>query len=169
MIGALPRLQRNARLRDAVWLASGLTILANSRPYEGLILGVAAAIALVVWMAVREGPNFPSSGAAIVMSADRHARRGGGATGYYYYRVTGSPFRMTYQVNRGCIPKRPISCGRAPRPEPVYHHPVMRDFYQREFRVFQESRTLAWFLRGLAKKSGRPGTFILGPFLLFHC
>ena len=56
VVGAMPRLQRHARVRDAVWLASGLAILANSRPYEGLVLNLAVACALVFWLA---GPRRP--------------------------------------------------------------------------------------------------------------
>ena len=84
------------------------------------------------------------------------------ATGYYYYRVTGDAFRMTYQVNRGIYSEAPYFLWQAPRPEPVYHHPVMRDFYQREFQVFQESRTLGGFLRDLAEKIWFSWKFYLG-------
>jgi hypothetical protein len=38
VIGALPRVKKHARTRDAVILALGLAILANTRPYEGFIL-----------------------------------------------------------------------------------------------------------------------------------
>lgn len=84
------------------------------------------------------------------------------ATGYYYYRVTGSPFRMTYQVNRGLYSQAPYFLWQEPRPEPVYHHPVMRDFYQREFRVFQESQTLPGFLHELVRKIWSLWKFYLG-------
>ena len=85
------------------------------------------------------------------------------ATGYYYYRVTGSPFRMTYQVNRGRYSQAPYFLWQEPRPEPVYHHPVMRDFYQREFRVFQESQTLPGFLHESVGKIWSSWDFYLGP------
>ena len=55
-VGALPRLQRKCKVRDAVWLALGLVILADSRPYEGLLLGLAVATALLLWLA---GPRRP--------------------------------------------------------------------------------------------------------------
>ena len=152
VMGALPRLQRQGKVRDAVWSGFGLAILANSRPYEGLVLGLAVAIALAIWLAGPRRPIFRSCCARscplLVMLAVAAV-----ATGYYYYRVTGSPFRMTYQINRGTYSQAPYFLWQQPRPEPLYHHPVMRDFYQREFQVFQESRTLAGFLRNLAREN----------------
>ena len=56
VVGALPRLRRYGRLRDAIWLALGLAILANSRPYEGFILGVAAATELIIWLSGARRP-----------------------------------------------------------------------------------------------------------------
>jgi hypothetical protein len=152
VLGALPRLQRHARLRDAVWLGLGLAILANSRPYEGFILGLAAATALIMWVAGPRQPELPVVLRRVAMPLVVILGITAVATGYYYARVTGSPFRMTYQVNRGAYSQAPYFLWQEPRPEPVYHHPLMRDFYRREFRVFQESRTLSGFLRELGRK-----------------
>ncbi len=62
--------------------------------------------------------------------------------GYYYWRVTGSPFRMTYQVNRETYATAPYFLWESPRPEPAYRHEVMRDFYRWELARFEEYRTL---------------------------
>jgi hypothetical protein len=70
---------------------------------------------------------------------------------------------MTYQVNRSTYSQAPYFLWQAPRPEPLYHHPVMRDFYQREFRVFQESRTFTGFLRDLGEKIWFSWKYYLGP------
>ena len=47
LIGALPRIVKNDRIRDALILALGVAVLANSRPYEGLILTLSAAGSLI--------------------------------------------------------------------------------------------------------------------------
>ena len=49
VLGALPRLTRYARIQDGVLLAVGILILANSRPYEGLLLCIPVAAALTYW------------------------------------------------------------------------------------------------------------------------
>src|SRR5207244_3194131 len=54
------------------------------------------------------------------------------STGYYYYRVTGNPFRMTYLVNRDTYAITPYFLFQSPRPEPAYHHAAMREFYRWE-------------------------------------
>jgi hypothetical protein len=162
VVGALPRLQRHIRPRDAVCLALGLAILANSRPYEGFILGLAVAIALIIWLIGSRRPELSIVFRRVVVPLIVILAATALATGYYYYRVTGSPFRMTYQVNRGLYSQAPYFLWQEPRPEPVYHHPVMRDFYQREFRVFQESRTLNGFLRNLGGKILSSWKFYLG-------
>jgi ABC-type uncharacterized transport system permease subunit len=40
IFGALPRIMKKQRRRDALWLALGLAILANSRPFEGLVVSL---------------------------------------------------------------------------------------------------------------------------------
>jgi hypothetical protein len=87
------------------------------------------------------------------------------ATGYYYHRVTGNAFRMTYQVNRGTYATAPYFLWQSPRPEPQYHHAVMRDFYRWELQKFESYRTL----RGLASRNWDKlfglWQFYLGPVL----
>jgi len=163
VIGSLPRLQRHARVRDAIWLGLGIALLANSRPYEGLVLSLAVAGALVFWLAGPRRPEISVLTLRIAAPLLVVLAVAAVATGYYYYRVTGSPFRMTYQINRGAYSQAPYFLWQQPRPEPLYHHPAMRDFYQREFRVFQESRTLAGFLRELGKKIWSSWKFYVGP------
>ncbi len=87
------------------------------------------------------------------------------ATGYYYDRVTGNPLRMTYQVNRLTYSRAPYFLWQGPRPEPVYRHAVMRQFYQREFSVYEKSRTLMGFLHNSGEKIWSLWDFYLGPVL----
>src|SRR5262245_28694272 len=44
VLGALPRLKRRARKRDAVMMALGFAIMANTRPYEGFIFSLPIAV-----------------------------------------------------------------------------------------------------------------------------
>src|SRR4029077_8548851 len=58
VLGALPRIVRFERTSDASLMGLGLAILANSRPYEGLIFSLPVGIALFVWVFHKEGQSF---------------------------------------------------------------------------------------------------------------
>jgi hypothetical protein len=163
-VGALPRLRRDAKLRDGIWLALGLAILANSRPYEGLILALAVTT-LIPWRADKRRPKVSIARRRVVVPIVIVLTLTAVATGYYYHRVTGSAFRLTYRVNRGMYSQAPYFLWQASRPEPIYHHVVMREFYQREFRVYQRSHTLEGFFRNTGEKIWFLWDFYLGPVL----
>lgn len=142
VVGALPRVERYQRVTDAVVIAIGLAILANSRPYEGLVFSLPIAAGLEGWMFGKSRPAFSASFSRVVLPIVLALALAGAGMGYYYWRVTGSPFRMTYQVNRGTYATAPYFLWQPPRPEPVYRHAVMRDFYRWELERFEEYRTL---------------------------
>ncbi|MGC2183991.1 MAG: hypothetical protein WA637_11970 [Terriglobales bacterium] len=142
VLGALPRVEKYARVSDALVMAAGLAILANSRPYEGLVFSLPVAAALAIWMLGRSRPAFSVSLSRVVLPIVLVLATTGAGMGYYYWRVTGSPFRMTYQVNRETYATAPYFLWESPRPEPVYRHAVMRDFYRWELARFEEYRTL---------------------------
>jgi len=50
VLGALPRLKRSGRMADALLLALGVAILANSRPYEGMVFCLPVAVAVAAWI-----------------------------------------------------------------------------------------------------------------------
>ena len=55
--------------------------------------------------------------------------------GYYFWRVTGSPFRMPYQVEREAYAVAPYFLWQSPRPIPKYHHEVLgKMFVDAEFK-----------------------------------
>ncbi len=142
VLGALPRMEKYARVSDALVMAAGLAVLANSRPYEGLVFSLPVAAALGIWMLGSSRPAFSVSLRHVVLPIVLVLAATGAGMGYYYWRVTGSPFRMTYQVNRETYATAPYFLWESPRPEPVYRHAVMRDFYRWELARFEEYRTL---------------------------
>ncbi|MGH9547273.1 MAG: hypothetical protein ACRD23_18855 [Terriglobales bacterium] len=163
VLGALPRLKKHARIRDALIMATGLAILANSRPYEGLVFSLPIAAALVIWIWGKRRPAFSVSFGRVVLPILLFLAATGTGMGYYYWRVTGSPFRMTYQVNRGTYATAPYFLWQSPRPERVYHHAVMRDFYRWELQRFMQYRTLAGAARLTWDKVAGSWKFYCGP------
>ena len=122
-------------------------MMANSRPYEGLVFSIAVAAGLLVWLKGRRLPPWPRLLWRVVPARHVRAYRRGGATGYYYWRVTGSPLRMTYAVNRETYAVVPYFLFFSKRAVPEYHHAVMRDYYAGwEVRQFDEAHTLAGFV-----------------------
>ena len=165
VLGSLPRLKKYLRVRDAVIMALGLTILANSRPYEGLVFSLPVAVAMVIWMTGRDRPEPKLVLSHVVLPILLVLVTSGALTGYYYYRVTGSPFRMTYQVNRGTYATAPYFLWQSPRPEPEYHDVVMRDFYRWELRQFEQNRTWRGALSRTFDKLVSSWKFYFGPLL----
>jgi len=166
VLGALPRIMRTAQVRHGVFMALGVSILANSRPYEGLWVCVPAAIALLWWTATQTqlsrstlARRALAPGALLLVVA--------AFMGYYNYRVFGNVFTLPYQVNRATYAVAPIFLWKTPLPEPIYRHRVMRDFYVKaELAEFKNTQTPSGFVRGAAKKIGIVFFFFFGAAML---
>src|SRR3989442_13704156 len=104
--------------------------MANSRRYEGLVLTIGIAVALPFWLKKKKLPpaGFPLRS---VLPAATILILSVGAMGYYYWRDTGSPFRMNYAVNRQTYALASYFICFSLRPVPQYHPPVIRDYYAR--------------------------------------
>lgn len=119
--GALPRIVRYQRARDAVFMAIGLLILANCRPYEGLVISIPAAIVLLVWILRHHRSQWTTDFRKTVLPIMAVLTCAGVWMGYYNYRVTGDPLRMPYQVwleKRGYGLDRVVGLSRLDTPEP---------------------------------------------------
>ncbi|HLK47247.1 MAG TPA: hypothetical protein VKT49_03880 [Bryobacteraceae bacterium] len=162
VLGALPRITRRPSVLDSSLLALGVIILANSRPYEGFVLCLPVAgflLAAVLkqrsWKPVLLRTVLP---AAIVLAL------GGAATCHYYARVTGSPFRMPYQVDRDQYASAGIFLWEQPRPIPPYRNPQMSQFYTGwELTKFMEAKSPLGLAKNTIGKAGAFWLFFLGP------
>ena len=86
----------------------GLAILANSRPYEGFILSLPVAGALLVWVVWKKRPPRRVFFSRVFLPLLALLALTAAAMGYYFYRVTGSSLRMPFQVNRETYALAPV-------------------------------------------------------------
>ena len=133
-------------------MAIGLFILANTRPYEGFLLSLGVAVALLAWMLGKNRPPARVSLARILLPLVLTLSPLAAWTGYYYCRVAGSPFRMAYDVNRETYAMGRYFIWQSPGPQKTYNHARMQEKYERELRDAQEYKTLAGFIRSARSK-----------------
>lgn len=166
VLGALPRIKRHCRVRDAFIMGLGLAMLVSSRPYESIFYCLPIAASLLFWLLGRKAPSLRLTLPRIVLPISALLIISLLGMGYYFFRVTGSSLRNPYMVNQAeympmsyfpWIPLRPI---------PQYHHDVMRQFYLGYFlnlyHLNVDHPMLAAFI-----KLAMIGFFYFGPLFAF--
>lgn len=167
ILGALPRFLRDPRLGYSMPMAIGAALLAISRPYEGILLCLPVAAALV-WR-IRQGRPHLDARALLRCAALPLATVLAVVAwmGYYDYRAFGHPLTPPYAADRAEYAVVPYFVWQPQRPEPVYRHKELRDFYLGvELHTFQKIHSLSGFLPQNVFKALRGILFFSGIALL---
>jgi len=141
LLGSLPRLARRVRSRDAVVVAIGLLLLANTRPYEGLVMAGAAFLALLFWRARRQRGLVKLFSPRVVIPLVLVLGAGAFWTGYYNYRVTGNPVLMPYSVYARDYHIAPTWIFLPARNPPVYRHVDLEKAWKADLEHYQKIRS----------------------------
>ena len=164
VLGSLPRIMQHRRPFHAVVMGLGLAIMANSRPYEGLILGLTVGFALLVWFVRQRGDALRACISRVVVPMVLVLALFGVATGYYFWRITGSPFRTPYQVYENQYGYAPLFLWQHLRPLPSYRSEEMRVYYLGDgLEPYADSRTLSGLYYETIEKVRVMDLFFLGP------
>jgi hypothetical protein len=129
VLGALPRIKRTQRIGDALAMAVGFAILANSRPYEGLIYSTPILIALALWLFRGSKAPIPYVLRSVVAPIAVVLVVTCIAMGYYFWKTTGNPFQTPYAVYSARYDGVPPFPWPRIRAVPAYNHSVMENFY----------------------------------------
>jgi hypothetical protein len=166
VLGALPRITRTTRVRDALLMAGGMVVLANSRPYEGFLLSFPVCIFLLAWIVKQRGRALTTAVLWTVLPALPVLALAAAGMGYYDWRVTGRPLRMPNQVARDQYATARYFLWEQPNPNPVYRNQQMRDFYVGwELAKSIEAKTPLGLAKNTIGKAGVFWMFFLGPAL----
>jgi len=129
VFGAVRRLMVAPSGRDAAVLGAGMAILANSRPYEGLVTCLPVSAALAIWALKQTAPARRATAAKVLVPLGLVLGLTAAFMARYNHAVTGSAFRMPYQVHEETYRVEPVFLWKAPRPEPAYRHAALREFH----------------------------------------
>jgi len=155
VLGGLGRLLKKPRAVDAALMALGMVILAGGRPYEGVLLCVPVGL-LFLWRLGRRP--------ALLASVTLVLALGAVGLGYYCWRVTGSPFKPPYQVNRETY-GWPTTLAFLPVPDVSQRHPQMRHHYLIESSFHEQYQSGSRTLIEAMVKAVAVWSFYLGPAL----
>ncbi len=97
VFGALPRIIRSQRPVDAIVMGIGLGVLANSRPYEGLVASIPVALVLLAWWIRKRKISIVSALFRVAAPMSAVLLLFVVWMGYYNLRVTQKPLRLPYE------------------------------------------------------------------------
>jgi hypothetical protein len=132
VLGAMPRILRKQRVRDALLLGIGMAILANSRPFEGLIFCLPFAVALLLWMWRPSSPPARVTLQKLVAPVMAVMLPTIAFIAYYNWRLTGNSLLTPHQLYTQTYLTSPIFFWSHQKPLLHYNNQQLEDY----FRVF---------------------------------
>lgn len=165
VMGAMPRIFRKQKVSDALIMGLGIAILANSRPYEGLLLCIPVAFAVIWWLFSRGSPVWQISLPRVVLPVTALVLLTVAFCGYYDWRVTGNPLLLPhslhehqYETVRSFVWQSPL--------QPMHYSNAQFDTAYTTGPRNQFRHTWDDYVRVVEKKFSDFYQFFLGPALL---
>ena len=131
VLGAIVRILRRANMGSALLLGLGIAILANSRPYEGLLFCGPAGVWLLWWLLgktktrdalrARIRSVFLPLSVVIMLTL--------ACIGYYNWRLTGNALLFPHVLNTRTYHSTPLFLWEHLKPELTYNNQQFEDFY----------------------------------------
>jgi len=131
VLGALPRIAKRPKIRDAILLGLGVAILANSRPYEGFLFCIPAAACFFWWLIGKTKSRQPLRvrlqdvlaplTLVLVLTA--------AFMGYYNWRLSGNALLMPHVLNTRAYHTTGLFLWDHKEPEIHYRNQQFEDFY----------------------------------------
>ncbi len=165
VLGALPRIFESKRPRDALLMGFGLGVLANSRPYEGLVFSLPVAVALLTWLGKRRGAELRLTLRRVVLPLAAILLATGAGIAYYSWRVTGNPLRSPYQVYDSAYDPVPALLGLPLGKVLPVSNPAVRAVIQGDVFLHRLSHSPVGVMEIWALDVARMWVFFLGPLL----
>lgn len=135
VFGAAPRVLKYQRTRDVIWLGLGIAVLANTRPFEGIIIGLLMACLVLPGNIKWKNIIWPF---ILVLSLTAFGM------GAYNKAVTGRASLFPYSLYLNTQMAVPLFIWEPLRPMPAFKHQEMRDLetalnngYYRQKRTWQ--------------------------------
>jgi 4-amino-4-deoxy-L-arabinose transferase-like glycosyltransferase len=169
VFGALPRLVRPARtaaVLPALLLGVGIVVLANSRPCEGLVVCLPAAVVLGVGLVSASRCHGTPWGRR-VLPILLVLLAGAAAMGWYNFRVTGSVWCLPYAAHEAEYARAPTFLWQSPRSVPASRHETLRDVHEGwEMEEYEKKRSWVGVWQGFGVKLRLLREFFLQDWLL---
>ncbi len=152
-LGALGRLLRrpaDPRMGSGIALGVGFGLLAGTRPFEGLVLAVPCAVALLAWLGRRLRTGQGRATLRVFAPAAVVVFTAIGGILLYNRAVTGDPLRLPYTEYDRQYSVYPPFLWQAKAPEPQFRHDVLREFalgFQAgDYGAWGDARQMAWLV-----------------------
>jgi hypothetical protein len=137
VLGALGRISTRATAWNGVVLGLGVAILANSRPYEGMLFCIPAAAWFIWWLATTKNQGYAP--ATALSSAHAKAKllvsvlivlvATTAFMGYYNWRLTGNALLMPHTLRTRTYHSSALFLWEHSRPPLHYNNQQFEDFY----------------------------------------
>ncbi|QDU10220.1 hypothetical protein [Gimesia aquarii] len=163
LFGALRRLIKHPYSGTALILGTGLLILSVSRPFEGFLTAVSAAVILMIWMIKQTEFSKMVLVRSILFPLGFTSLCIVGIIAFYNDQVTGSSFRFPYQVHEETYSQTPLFLWGTPRDANVAN-PHLRKFQSEwSYEMYQRQQELSGYWDTVSIKISR----LLGNLIVF--
>jgi len=168
LLGALGRIRKRPSVQQALLLGLGIAILANSRPYEGLLLSIPAAVWILAWLVgqIKTRWLFTARVRVVFVPLATILLLTAAFVGYYNWRLTGNAMLMPHVLNTRTYHSTPLFLWQHAKAELTYNNQQFEDFYNGWEREDYQT-TWSDVLGVSAEKLARLGVEMLWPGVVF--